>query len=115
MTTSLDAQEYRAALNAPAPRVSIDDIRNNIVSIHYLNAGTAIVLCGEDDHAPPSAELLTLCIMVCKNGFTVVGKSACASPENFDPAKGREIAYDDAIEQLWPLMGYALRERLANG
>lgn len=115
MSLSLEAQDARAAQGATAPRVTIRDIENNIASVHYLNAGTAIVLCGEDDHAPPSAELLTLCIMVCKNGFTVVGKSACASPENFDPAKGREIAYDDAIEQLWPLMGYALRERLANG
>ena len=26
---------------------------------------------------------------------------------------GRELAYEDAVRQMWPLMGYALRERLA--
>ena len=50
-----------------------------------------------------------------KNGFKVVGKSAPASPENFDPEKGRELAYEDAFRQLWPLEGYLLRERLAAG
>ncbi len=27
-------------------------------------------------------------------------------------AKGRTFAKEDAIRQLWPLMGFALRERL---
>jgi hypothetical protein len=48
-----------------------------------------------------------------KNGFTLVGKSAPASPENFDREKGQRFAYEDAIKQLWPLEGYALRERLS--
>ena len=48
-----------------------------------------------------------------KNGFTLVGKSAPASPENFDPEKGREFAYQDAIRQAWPLMGFSLRDKLA--
>lgn len=26
---------------------------------------------------------------------------------------GRKLAYEDAVRQLWPLMGYALREKLA--
>ena len=49
-----------------------------------------------------------------RNGFTVIGKSAPASPENFDAAKGKLFAYEDAIKQLWPLEGYALRERLTS-
>ncbi len=48
-----------------------------------------------------------------QNGFTVIGKSAPASPENFDPEKGKRFAYEDAVKQLWPLEGYALRERLS--
>ncbi len=48
-----------------------------------------------------------------QNGFTVIGKSAPASPENFDAETGRLFAYEDAIKQLWPLEGYALRERLS--
>lgn len=63
-------------------------------------------------HAP-QLKLLTICVLVMQNGFTVIGKSAPASPENFDPEKGNRFAYEDAIKQLWPLEGYALRERLA--
>jgi hypothetical protein len=47
------------------------------------------------------------------NGYTVVGKSACASPENFDAELGRKIAWEDARKQIWALEGYALRNQLA--
>ena len=56
--------------------------------------------------------LLTLCVLVLDNGFTLVGKSAPASAENFNSALGRKFAYEDALRQLWPLEGYLLRERL---
>ncbi len=56
---------------------------------------------------------LTVCALVLNNGFTVVGKSACASPENFDAALGRKIAYADARQQIWALEGYALKNKLA--
>jgi Phage protein (N4 Gp49/phage Sf6 gene 66) family len=54
-------------------------------------------------------------VLVLHNGFTVLGKSACASAENFDVEIGRKIAREDAVRQLWTLAGYALRDRLANG
>jgi hypothetical protein len=42
----------------------------------------------------------------------VVGTSAPASPENYDPEKGRTFARDNAVRQLWPLMGFSLRDSL---
>lgn len=57
--------------------------------------------------------LLTFCVLVLKNGFTVTGESACASPENFDAEIGRKIARQNAVQKIWPLMGYELRSRLA--
>jgi hypothetical protein len=51
--------------------------------------------------------------LVLKNGFTVIGESACASPENFDAELGRKIARTNAIDKVWPLMGYALKEQLS--
>lgn len=48
-----------------------------------------------------------------RNGFIMVGKSAPTSPENFNAELGRKLAYEDCIRQLWPLMGFALRDRLA--
>ena len=61
----------------------------------------------------PALGLLTFCVLVLKNGFTVTGESACASPENFDAELGRKIARQNAVAKIWPLMGYALKERLA--
>ncbi len=55
---------------------------------------------------------LTVCVLVLRNGFTVVGKSAAASIENFDKEIGRKIARDNAREQIWQLEGYLLKEAL---
>lgn len=56
---------------------------------------------------------LTFCVLTLRNGFTVTGESACASPENFDGEVGRKIARANAINKVWPLMGYELRSKLA--
>lgn len=61
---------------------------------------------------PESLGLLTFCVLFLRNGFTVVGKLACASPENFNAELGRKISRQDAINQMYPLMGYELKERL---
>ena len=67
----------------------------------------------ENDITPPMPlELLTFCVLVLRNGFTVTGESACASPENFDAVLGRKIARQNAVNKIWPLMGYALKEKL---
>lgn len=63
--------------------------------------------------APPALGLLTFCVLVLRNGFTVTGESACASPENFNADIGRKIARENAINKLWGLEGYLLKERLA--
>lgn len=55
---------------------------------------------------------LTICILTLQNGFRVTGESACADPANFNAAKGRELAGKQAREKIWPLLGYALRDRL---
>ena len=57
-------------------------------------------------------KLLTFCVLVLENGFTVTGESACASPENFDPGIGKKIAKDNAIQKVWALEGYLLKEQL---
>lgn len=52
-------------------------------------------------------------MLVLSNGFTVTGESACASPENFDAEIGKKIARQNAVQKIWPLMGYALKNKLA--
>ena len=61
----------------------------------------------------PEHKLLTFCVLTLRNGFTVTGESACASPENFDAEIGRKIARQNAVQKIWPLMGYELRSKLA--
>ncbi len=108
-----------------APRVTPTDIEANIASEHYFTAeqgveganGGAATLAQRifrGDSASPHAALglLTFCVLVLKNGFTVTGESACASPENFDAEIGRKIARQNAIQKIWPLMGYELKQRL---
>lgn len=55
----------------------------------------------------------TVCYLTLKNGFTVLGKSACIVPANFDAALERKLAYEDAKRKIWELEGYALAERLS--
>lgn len=81
-----------------APRVTPDQVDATIV--------------GEAYHVFPGTTV-TVCCLSLRNGYTVVGESACASPENFDAELGRKIARDNARGKIWALEGYALRERLA--
>lgn len=92
-----------------APRITPDDVKANIASEHYFTAAQALRLGGTEPHP---LDLLTFCVLVLKNGFTVTGESACASPENFDAEIGRRIARDNAVAKIWPLMGYELRSHL---
>lgn len=57
----------------------------------------------------------TICQLTLKNGFTVIGSSACVSVERFNKEKGEEIALKDAIEKVWVLEGYLLRQRIHEG
>lgn len=109
-----------------APRVTPADIAANIASEHYFTADEGVVgkyanrlategLGTYPQDLPkrhPHLSLLTFCVLVLRNGFTVTGESACASPESFDADLGKKIARESAIQKIWPLMGYALKQRL---
>jgi hypothetical protein len=112
VTDSLAATEAASAAIAVAPRVKLSDIEAAIGGVYYTTAARALsdeALSVE--HLKPLG-LLTICIVIMRNGFTVIGKSAPASPENFNADLGRQFSYEDAVRQLWPLMGFSLRDRL---
>jgi hypothetical protein len=102
-----------------APRIPPADIAANIVNECYFTAANAagfppvegLAYIARREVSP--LDLLTICVLVLRNGFTVTGESACASPENFNAAIGRKIARENAITKVWPLMGYELRCKLA--
>ena len=102
-----------------APKVTIEQINALIDGEYYFTGAQGVQAAfGEQDEltrltgAHGELKLLTFCVLVLKNRFTVTGESACASPENFDAELGRKIARDNAIDKLWPLLGYALKQRL---
>jgi hypothetical protein len=129
-------QEIKAK-GLTAPRITPADIEANIASEHYFTAADGVD--GADISAARAREpaevleiaplvedpdlgkttvigplrLLTFCVLVLRNGFTVTGESACASPENFDAEIGNKVARHNAVQKIWPLMGYALKDRLA--
>ena len=107
-----------------APRVTPADIEAAIVSEHYFTAREGVLGMLAADGVPPGIYeqanaapqplgLLTFCVLVLRNGFTVTGESACVSPENFDAEIGRRVARENAVNKMWPLLGYELRTKLA--
>lgn len=105
-----------------APRVTPDHIESVIRSEHFFTAYDGIGGDGawakyksafDLTESQESLKLLTFCVLVLKNGFTVTGESACASPENFDAEIGRKIARENAVNKIWPLEGYLLKEKLS--
>lgn len=119
-TGSLEAGDAAAAAVQKTPnRVTLADLEANIAGEFFINAGEAAHVfdpatsrVGSLRAEIHSLNVLTICIIVTKNGFTLIGKSAPADANNFDETLGRKLAREDAIRQLWPLMGYALREKL---
>lgn len=117
MTDQAIEQEIQAK-GLTAPRITPADIEANIASEHFFTAEDGVGRANRGQTSdggknPVALSLLTFCVLVLRNGFTVTGESACASPENFDAEIGRKIARQKAIDKVWPLMGYELRSRLA--
>lgn len=127
-----DEQSTEAAIvkaGKTAPRITPAAIDAAIFSEHFFTAQHGVegamarlelhqsfsevdTLAGERSPAL-NLGLLTFCVLVLKNGFTVTGESACASPENFDPQIGRDVAFKNAREKIWLLEGYLLKQRLS--
>lgn len=80
-----------------APRVTPEHLENVIVS--------------EQFYVFPNTTF-TACLLTLANGYTVMGESACASPENFNAELGRKIARENAKNKIWQLEGYLLKQFL---
>ena len=116
-------QEIQAVGANVAPRITPADVEAAIASEHYFTAQHGVegaMACLElhqsNRSGRPSYEslrMLTFCVLVLRNGFTVTGESACASPENFNAEIGRKVARQNAVAKVWPLLGYELRTQLS--
>lgn len=79
------------------PKVTLNDIERKIVKEEYHRFANTT---------------LTVCVLTLQNGTTITGESACVSPENFDEQLGRKFAREKAVEKIWALEGYLLKENL---
>lgn len=99
-------------------RVTLEALEANIKSEHYFTAlegviGETFMRGARAGEQPAPLAIMTFCILVLQNGFTVTGQSACADPANYNKDIGQRLARTDATGKMWPLMGYALKEELA--
>lgn len=110
-------KEIQANGATSAPRITEADVEADIASEHYFTAEQGAFAAFNPpsgaDTVPTALSLLTFCVLVLRNGFTVTGEGACVSPENFNAEIGRKIARENAVAKVWPLMGYELRSKLA--
>jgi hypothetical protein len=129
MTQANEALEQELAAKAVGRRVTYDQIMGSIKSEHYFTAyqgavTAARVAASQEEggsneggtegseatrEVPDELRLLTFCVLVLQNGFTVHGVSACAAKENYNKEIGERIAKENAVNQIWPLLGYELR------
>lgn len=115
-----DIESEIQAKGLTAPRVTPEHIQSLITGEYYFSAENGVNgnIHKQDELTRLTGyhgelKLLTFCVLVLKNGFTVTGESACASPENFDEEIGRKIARQNAVNKIWLLEGYLLKQKLS--
>ncbi len=102
----MNDQQVEAASQAKslnAPRVTLDELKANIVHSEIVKT------------ISHGGQVLRWAVLTTRSGFAVTGRpSVSVSPENDDVEIGESVAIDNATNELWPLMGYALKEKLAD-
>lgn len=93
-----------------ATHITPADIEANFSAEYYFTLDKALTGCPMVE----GLDRVTLSVLVLRNGTKVVGVNYGAiDPARHDPEMGRTEARKAAIEQVWPLMGYELRSKLA--
>ena len=118
-TTDESIEQEIQAKGLTAPRVTPADIEANIASEHYFTAADGARMSPEGNWPihnlnTGSLGLITICVLITRNGMRLVGvNEGPVSIQNFDADMGRRMARQKAIDQLWPMLGYELRTKLA--
>lgn len=96
-------QEIKAK-GLTAPRVTPQDLNDNIADVEFVK------------HISRGGQVLRWAVLTTKSGYAVVGNpSVAVSPANDDEDIGKKVAFENSKNQLWPLMGYALKQKLTGG
>lgn len=93
--TQQDLQLEHELRDKPAPRVTAQDLADNILCFEFVK------------HVTPAGKVLRWAVLTTKSGFAVTGEpSAAMSPENDDPVIGERLALESAKSKLWAFMAY---------
>lgn len=89
------------ARNLTAPRVSPADLDANIVDTEIVK------------YVSRSGQVFRWAILTAECGYGAAGRpSVSVSPENDDDEIGERVAIANSRNEMWPLMGYALKQKL---
>jgi len=88
------SDQLAAAVAKTSKRITLDDITALIVDTKFFYD-----------------ETLTICILKLRNGFKIVGESACVDPVNYNKELGEKFAREDALRKVWPLEAYCLANK----
>lgn len=101
MSTDTQIESEIIAKGLTASRVTPAAIDANIEHIEIVK------------HIAPSGQVLRWAVLTLRNGYAATGNPSCSvSPANDNQEKGEKVAFDNAKQTLWPLMGYALKQQL---
>jgi hypothetical protein len=92
---SLEQAKERVA-SKTAPKVTQQSIEERIERVNYTVMN----------------DIMTVCVIMMRNGYQAIGSACPADPANFDAEVGKRYAYEDAFRGLWRVEGYLLCERL---
>ncbi len=84
------------------------DSKPKSVTMEHLES----LVATEEYLRPETAKTLTICVLTLKNGFSLVGESACADPACYNQALCESLARANALNKAWPLEGYLLRQQI---
>ena len=76
-------------------KLTLQDLENQIASVDFQRFG----------------DTGTLCVITLVNGYTVTGESGCIGPIIFNSVVGEDIAYKNAFDKLWSILGYGVKEK----
>ena len=99
------------------PRVTPFEVEAHIRSEFYFTAEQGVLGESELGTRPASwtnLDQVTICVLILTNGTKIVGvNEGPVSRENFKADLGRQYARQKAVDQIWPLLGFRLRDELA--
>ncbi|MNS54852.1 hypothetical protein D3C72_876670 [compost metagenome] len=91
-------------------RVTPDEVKAEIGAEYSFTLDKALHGCPLVD----GLDRVTIAVIVLKNGTKLVGVNYGAiDPKQHCPETGRREARAQAVEQIWPLLGFRLRDELA--